>query len=137
MEGARATTRRRTTAVAALFLAALATGCTSEPREGVEVGARAERCPLFDHEHAAWTELLDEYVDDGVVSYTRLHEEGPREARGLPALTRVGVQRPLPVMEPRAGARVLYRESSAGAPRPRLKPAAINACERAREELGP
>ena len=38
--------------------------------------ARAATCPPFDHDHAAWTALLERYVRGGVVDYRAWAREG-------------------------------------------------------------
>ncbi|GIW42735.1 MAG: DUF547 domain-containing protein [Candidatus Binatia bacterium] len=38
-------------------------------------------CPQFDHEHAAWTAILQRYVSGGWVSYTELRDSGMPDLR--------------------------------------------------------
>jgi hypothetical protein len=72
---------RRAYAVAALVASTLAAGCTREPLydEAKAVEPGEERCLLFGHEHAAWSDVLARYVRAGVVSYTELKRGGRRE----------------------------------------------------------
>lgn len=43
---------------------------------GTAAGGGGDFCALFDHQHAAWTRILQRYVHDGVVDYAGLKREG-------------------------------------------------------------
>lgn len=72
-------------APAAAFASERASRRSAEPAGGNaprRVVSPGDSCPLFDHEHGAWTALLQRFVHDGVVDYTGW------KAAGQPELSR-------------------------------------------------
>lgn len=73
-------------------LIALLTGLWGSRTNGSDANgvAQADSCALFDHEHSAWTAILDRYVHSGAVDYAGLQRSGlPDLAMYLRALEAV------------------------------------------------
>lgn len=50
--------------------------CGSDRKTTAAQGGGPDSCALFDHSHAAWTNLLGRYVRDGFVDYAGLKKDG-------------------------------------------------------------